>query len=349
MDAPLHQPSVPASVAIVGATGAVGQELVKCLEDRDFPVDRLKLLASPRSAGRTYPFKGAPVTVEAVSAEAFEGVDFAFFAAGATVSREFAPLATQAGALVIDNTSAFRMEPSIPLVVPEVNAELLGAASRIIANPNCVAAISAVPLAELARISPLKRLIMATYQSASGAGAAAMEELERATRAALDGEPFEQKVMPHPYAFNIFSHNSAIEADTGYNGEETKVMAELRKILGVPELPVSATCIRVPVLRAHSMAVTAEFERPISPAEAREALAKGRGLKLVDDAATNHYPMPNEASGIADVLVGRIRTDLSDPSGRTLSFFCAGDQLLKGAALNAVQIAEAILDAQKAS
>ena len=330
------------NVAIVGATGAVGVELMECLERRNFPVRSLKLLASPRSAGRTYTFQGRQIAVEALTAESFAGVDIALFSAGATISREYAPIAAAKGCVVVDNSSAFRMQPEIPLVVPEVNAAAMGEHPRIVANPNCVAAIAVMALQPLHAQNPIQRVIGATYQSASGAGAAAMEELRQSTAAYLAGEAFEPKVLPHPYAFNLFSHNAGVDADTGYNGEELKAMEEIRKIMSAPDLRLSLTCVRVPVLRAHSMALTVEFENPITPAQAEEWLAAAPGVRLVNDALRNHFPMPNEASGGDDVLVGRIRTDLSDPTGRTLSLFVVGDQLLKGAALNAVQIAEAV-------
>jgi aspartate-semialdehyde dehydrogenase len=328
------------NVAIVGATGAVGVELMACLERRNFPIRSLKLLASPRSAGRTYEFQGRQVAVEALTAESFTGVDIALFSAGATISREFAPIAAAKGCVVVDNSSAFRMQEEIPLVVPEVNGDLLGQQPRIIANPNCVAAIAVMALQPLHARNPIQRVIGATYQSASGAGAAAMAELEQSTSAYLAGETYEPKVLPHPYAFNLFSHNAAVDPDTGYNGEELKAMEEIRKIMSAPDLRLSFTCVRVPVLRAHSMSLTIEFERPVTPAEAEAWLADADGVKLVNDPLRNHFPMPNEASGADDVLVGRIRADLSDPTGRTLSLFAVGDQLLKGAALNAVQIAE---------
>jgi aspartate-semialdehyde dehydrogenase len=330
------------NVAIVGATGAVGVELMECLERRNFPVRSLKLLASPRSAGRTYQFQGRQVAVEALTAESFTGVDIALFSAGASISREFAPIAAAKGCVVVDNSSAFRMQPEIPLVVPEVNGRLLGEQPRIVANPNCVAAIAVMALAPLNAHNKVQRVIGATYQSASGAGAAAMAELEQSTAAYLAGEAFEPKVLPHPYAFNLFSHNAGVDAETGYNGEELKAMEEVRKIMSAPDLRLSFTCVRVPVLRAHSMSLTVEFENPITPEEAVEWLAAAPGVKLVNDALRNHFPMPNEASGGDDVLVGRIRADLSDPTGRTLSLFVVGDQLLKGAALNAVQIAEVV-------
>ena len=330
-------------VAIVGATGAVGVELMQCLESRNFPLSRLRLLASARSASQRLPFRGEDLVVEELTEDSFAGVDIALFSAGATISRKFAPIAVAAGARVIDNSSAFRMDADVPLVVPEVNPAAMSAGDGIIANPNCVAAIMTVALAPLHRAHPVRRLQVATYQAASGAGAAAMQELRDATAAALAGEPFTPTVLPHPYAFNLFSHNAEVDPESGYNGEELKVIAETRRILDLPELPVGITCIRVPVLRAHAMAVTVEFDEPVAPEEARALIEAGAGLRLVDDVAANHFPMPCEVTGREEVLVGRIRRDLGDPSGRSLSLFIVGDQLLKGAALNAVQIAETVL------
>lgn len=328
------------AVAVVGATGAVGIEILRCLEQRNFPVGDIRLLASARSAGRTLPFAGREVAIETLTEDSFKGIDVALFSAGASISRRYAPIAVEAGAVVVDNSSAFRMEPQVPLVVPEVNGETTGKHAGIIANPNCVAAIMVMALAPLHRARLIRRVHAATYQSASGAGAAAMEELRQATAAYLADRPFEHKVLPHPYAFNLFSHNAAIDEETGYNGEELKAMAETRRILGTPDLPISITCIRVPVLRAHSIALTIEFDQPLAPEEARALLAKAPGVTLVDDRSANHFPMPSEASGRDDVLVGRIRRDIGDPSGRSIALFVSGDQLLKGAALNAVQIAE---------
>lgn len=338
---PAAQGSAPSFVvAVVGATGAVGVEMARCLEQRNFPVRELRLLASARSAGKTQRFRGQDLVIQQLTEASFEGVDIALFSAGSGISKRFAPIAVRAGAVVIDNSSAFRMDPAVPLVVPEINPQCIAEHHGVIANPNCSAIISIVPLWPIHQRNPIQRLIISTYQAASGAGAAAMEELLEATRAHLEGRPFQQKVLPHPYAFNVFSHNSDVDPASGYNGEETKVIQETRKIFGEPTLRISATCVRVPVLRAHSIAVTFECERPISPAQVREWLQGAPGVKLVDDPARNYFPMPKDASGQDDVLVGRIRQDLSDPSGRSIALFCAGDQLLKGAALNAVQIAE---------
>lgn len=331
-------------VAIVGATGAVGVELMQCLSARGFPLGGLRLLASARSAGRILPFAGRDIAVEELTESSFKGVDIALFSAGGDISRRYAAAAVKAGAVVVDNSSAFRMDPDVPLVVPEINAATLAGHRGIVANPNCVAAVLTVALAPLHRVHPIRRIVAATYQAASGAGAAAMEELRDSTAAYLRGEPFQPRVLPHPYAFNLFSHNAAVDPESGYNGEELKVVAETRRILDAADLPIGITCIRVPVLRAHSMALTVSFDDVVAPQEARRILAAAPGLRLVDDPAANHFPMPSEATGVDEVLVGRIRSDLGDPSGRSLALFAAGDQLLKGAALNAVQIAELLLN-----
>jgi aspartate-semialdehyde dehydrogenase len=333
------QASAPV-VAIVGATGAVGVELLRCLEQRAFALSELRLFASGRSAGKTLKFRGGPLTVRELTEDAFRGVNLALFSAGGSISKRFAPIAVRAGATVVDNSSAFRMDPQVPLVVPEINPQAIRAHRGIIANPNCSAIVSITPLWPIHQVNRIVRLIIATYQAASGAGAAAMEELRESTRAYLEGRPYPNKVLPHPYAFNLFSHNTRIDPVTGYNEEETKVIQETRKIFGDPDIRVSATCVRVPVLRAHSVAITFECDRPITPAEVRELLRVAAGVKLVDDAERNYFPMPQDASGQDAILVGRIRQDVSDPSGRSISLFVAGDQLLKGAALNAVQIAE---------
>ncbi|KJZ19634.1 aspartate-semialdehyde dehydrogenase [Loktanella sp. S4079] len=334
------QPQAQPVVAIVGATGAVGLALIHSLERRDFPVGELRLLASARSAGKTMSFRGNKIAITELTEDSFAGVDVAFFSAGATISRKFAPLAVAAGAQVIDNSSAFRMQEDVPLIVPEANGHALRSAPDIIANPNCIAAILTTALAPLHQRWSITRLSMSTYQAASGGGAEMMEELRESTRAHLDGEAFEPKVLPHSYAFNIFSHNSDIDPETGYNGEELKVIAETRRILERPQLPVSVTCIRVPILRAHGIALTVRFDEHVTVDSIRLALGDAPGVRLVDDRAANHFPMPIEASGEEDVLVGRIRNDLGDPSGRTVTMFIVGDQLLKGAAQNAVQIAE---------
>ncbi len=330
-------------VAIVGATGAVGVELIGCLAARRFPLAELRLYASARSAGKTLPFRGESLAVRELADDSFRGVDIALFSAGSGISKRFAPLAAGDGAVVVDNSSAFRMDPAVPLVVPEINPEALRSHKGIIANPNCSTIISITPLWPIHRVNRIRRMIVATYQAASGAGAAAMRELRESTRAYLEGRTYENTVLPHPYAFNLFSHNSRIDPATGYNEEETKVIRETRKIFGDDAIRISATCVRVPVLRAHSVAIDFECERPITPAEVRGIVATAPGMRLVDDAERNYFPMPKDASGADPILVGRIRQDASDPSGRSIALFVAGDQLLKGAALNAVQIAEALL------
>lgn len=327
-------------VAIVGVTGAVGAEFIATMDKRGFRVGKLKALASARSAGKTVSFRGQDVIIEELTERAFEGVDIALFSAGGSISKKFAPIAVKAGAVVVDNSSAFRMDPNVPLVIPEINANRIRDHKGIIANPNCAAITALVPLCPIHQSNRIKRVIISTYQAASGAGAAAMDELVESTRANLNGQVYTPKVMPHPYAFNLFSHNTAIDPDTGYNDEETKVINETRKIFEDDKIAIGVTCVRVPVLRAHCEAITFECEKPISEDQVRAIMARAPGVKVVDDRARNYFPMPIDASGQDDVLVGRIRKDLSDPSGHSISMFVAADQLLKGAALNAVQIAE---------
>jgi aspartate-semialdehyde dehydrogenase len=329
-------------IAIVGATGAVGQEFCAVLRQRRFPVASLRLLASQRSAGRTVAGVDGPVVVEVLTPNSLAGCDLALFSAGAAVSREFAPLAVRAGAVVIDNSSAFRMDPDVPLIVPEVNPQAVGQHRGIIANPNCSAIIMVVVLWPLHRLCPIRRVVVSTYQAVSGAGARALAELETQTRAVLAGEPPQPVVFPVPCAFNVFSHNSAIGPD-GYNGEESKMIAETRKIFGEQSLQIAPTCMRVPVMRAHTEALSIEFADSVGVEAARAALAAAPGVRVVDDPARNHFPTPLEATGGDDVLVGRLRRDPSIPDGRGLQLICAGDQLRKGAALNAVQIAELLL------
>ncbi len=327
-------------IAIAGVTGAVGAEFIATMDRRRFPVGKLKALASARSAGKTLGFRGQKVVIEELSEDSFDGVDIALFSAGSGISRKFAPIAVNAGAVVIDNSSAFRMDPNVPLVIPEINARRIREHSGIIANPNCSAITALVPLWPIHRINRIERVILSTYQAASGAGAAAMEELLQSTRASLAGRAYQPKVLPHPCAFNVFNHDTAIDPATGYNEEETKVINETRKIFEDDRIAVGVTCVRVPVLRAHSQAITFECEKPITEAEVRALLSDAPGVRIVDDRARNYFPMPADASGQDDVLVGRIRADLSDPSGHSISMFVAADQLLKGAALNAIQIAE---------
>jgi aspartate-semialdehyde dehydrogenase len=325
-------------VAILGATGAVGNEMIRLLEERSFPVEELRLLASERSAGKPLSFRGEEITVQRATHEAFEGVDLALFSAGASRSREHAPYALQAGALVIDNSSAFRMDDEVPLVIPEINWSAVKPEHRLFAVPNCTAIVLLMAIHPLRSLGRIERIILSTYQSASGGGAALMEDLERQTRDFLGTGRAEPKVSPHPYAFNLFSHNTPIGSH-GYNEEEVKVIQESRKILGEPDLRINVTCIRVPILRAHSESITVEFAGP-APSEnaVREALSSVPGVRVVDDRAANHFPMPSEASGKDEVLVGRIRRDLSHPNA--ICLFACGDQLRKGAALNAIQIAE---------
>ncbi|PZO21234.1 MAG: aspartate-semialdehyde dehydrogenase [Leptolyngbya foveolarum] len=331
------------NVALMGATGAVGTELLALLEERNFPIKSLKLLASPRSAGKQVSFKGKSLTVEETSAEAFKGVDIVLASAGGSTSKQWAKAIVDAGALMIDNSSAFRMEASVPLVVPEVNPDDAKDHSGIIANPNCTTILMSVALWPLHQIQPIRRVVVATYQSASGAGARAMEEVKQQARAILDGKTPPTESFPYPLAFNLFPHNSPLN-EQGYCEEEMKMVNETRKIFGVSDLRVSATCIRVPVLRAHSEAVNLEFWQPFSVAEAREAIAQAKGVTLKEDWEANYFPMPIDASGEDDVLVGRIRQDLSHPNG--LELWLCGDQIRKGAALNAIQIAELVVAKQ---
>ena len=281
--------ATPPTVAILGATGAVGQELLTLLEERSFPLKQLRLLASPRSAGQTVVFKGQTLTVEPVSADALAGVDLVLASAGGSVSRQWAPVAVEQGAVVIDNSSAFRMDPAVPLVVPEVNPQAALTHQGIIANPNCTTILLTLALAPLAAMRPLRRVVVSTYQSASGAGARAMEELRQLSRTVLDGGEARSEVLPHSLAFNLFLHNSPLQAN-GYCEEELKMLNETRKIMQLPELSLSATCVRVPVLRAHSEAVNIEFEAPLSVAEARAALAQAPGVELIEDFETNRFP-----------------------------------------------------------
>ncbi len=324
-------------VAILGATGAVGQEFLSILAERKFPMSELKLLSSARSAGKKIEFMGKSILVEEATADSFKGLDLVLSSAGGSISKQFAKDIVKAGALMVDNTSAFRMDPEVPLVVPEINADDIQNHKGIIANPNCSTIIMVVPLWPLHKVAKMKRVIAATYQAVSGAGAKAMHELEHQTRQVLQGERPTKDVFPHQIAFNLFSHNSAIKED-GYCEEEIKMIKETKKIMHDESIRVVATSVRVPVYRAHSEALFVEFEKPIKPEQAREILAKAPGVKIQDDTAKNHFPMPLEVSGTDDIFVGRIRKDPSTENG--LAMFIAGDQIRKGAALNAVQIAE---------
>lgn len=331
------------NITIVGATGVVGREIISCLEKRkSLPIQNLRLLASARSKKMVVQFRGGKINVEELTETSFEGTDIAFFAANSIVSRKFVPFAQKAGAVVIDNSSAFRLDPDVPLVVPEINKSALQDHKGIIANPNCSTIIALLPIAAINQINPIQRVVVATYQAASGAGAQGMDELERATRAVLEGKQFEPKIFNHVYAFNLFSHNSPMSVETGYNEEEMKLVNESRKILGMPSLRISATCIRVPVMRAHAEVVNVECEKPVDLNEVNETIKAFPGIQIIDDRLANRFPTPLDVTGMDDVLVGRIRHDISDTTGKSLSFFVVGDQLLKGAALNAVQIAEAL-------
>ena len=327
------------NVAIVGATGAVGQELVRLLAEREFPVRELTLLASSRSAGKQINFGGGTITVKALGPESFDGIDLAFFSAGAKTSREFAPLAVKAGAVVVDNSSAFRMEPDVPLVVPEINLADLDHHHGIIANPNCTTIVALMALWPLHRAFIVRRVIASSYQAVSGAGARGIEELLSQTSASLAGQKVKPDLFPHPIAFNVIPQVDVF-LESGYTKEELKFVNESRKIMHHPELRASITCVRVPVQRAHSVAVSVEFVRPITVDQARDVLAKAPGLQLVDEPAAGRYPTPFACAGLDDCQVGRIRLDTALDNG--LSFWVCGDQILKGAALNAVQIAEAL-------
>ncbi|MDJ1177434.1 aspartate-semialdehyde dehydrogenase [Roseofilum sp. BLCC_M91] len=328
-------------VAILGATGAVGTELLQLLESRNFPLESLKLLASPRSAGRTLPFKGETLPVEPVAEGCFDQVDMVLASAGGSTSKTWAPKAVAAGAVVIDNSSAFRLIPEVPLVVPEVNPEAAATHQGIIANPNCTTILMTVAIWPLHQVQPIQRIIAATYQSASGAGARAMEELKVQAQQILNGQAPQTELFPYPLAFNLFPHNSPLN-DQGYCQEEMKMVNETRKIFSAQDLRVSATCVRVPVLRAHSEAINLEFSQPFPVEKAREVLQTAPGVKLLEDWSANYFPMPMEVTGKDEVLVGRIRQDLSHPCG--LELWLCGDQIRKGAALNAVQIAELLAE-----
>lgn len=335
------------NVAIVGATGAVGVEFMQVLERRRFPIKELRLLASKRSAGSTLAFNGQQHTVQELTAESFKGCDLALFSAGSSVSKQYREACVKSGCLMVDNSSAFRMEEGVPLVVPEINpGEAAKALQRnggkgVIANPNCVTIIALVALAPLHKEAGIRRLVAATYQASSGAGHAAMVELQEGTRAFLDNKPFSPKVLPWPYAFNLFPHNSPWMEDKGYCEEEMKLLKESHKILGDTSPRITATCVRVPILRSHSEALNVEFVKPMSVARAYEILRQAPGVTVLEDPSRNRWPMPMDVSGKDNVYVGRIRADHSNPN--TLDLWVVGDQLLKGAALNAVQCAEVAL------
>ncbi len=326
--------------AVVGATGAVGVEILKVLEKRNVDVGQLKLLASPRSAGKTMTFRGKEYTVEALSEDSFHDVQVALFSAGGSISKQFGPVAVASGCVVVDNSSAFRMDPTVPLVVPEINPDDIKKHKGIIANPNCSTIILLMAVYPIHRLYGVKKIIVSTYQAASGAGAAAMQELEDQARAYLSGEEIPMNVLPHQLAFNVFSHNSSMDPETGYNQEELKMINETHKILGDPGIGVSPSCIRVSTFRAHAESVHLELRQKANLEEIRQALSSFPGVKVLDNREANRFPMPIEVSGQDDVYVGRLRTDYGDDSGMNVQLFVVGDQLLKGAALNAVQIAE---------
>ncbi|HAC64224.1 MAG TPA: aspartate-semialdehyde dehydrogenase [Cyanothece sp. UBA12306] len=333
--------SKPIRVAILGATGAVGTELIQLLESRNFPIAQLKLLASNRSAGKIIEFKGEKLSIEPVTESSFQDVDLVLASAGGSTSQTWAKTIVEAGAVMVDNSSAFRMESGVPLIVPEINPEAAANHRGIIANPNCTTILMGVAIYPLHRVQPIKRIVVSTYQSASGAGARAMEEVKVQCQAILTGEPVKPEIFPYPLAFNLFPHNSSLNSQ-GYCTEEMKMVKETRKIFNEPELRITATCVRVPVLRAHSEAINLEFDKPFDLATAREVLNKAPGVKLVEDWENNYFPMPIDASGKDEVLVGRIRQDISHANG--LELWLCGDQIRKGAALNAIQIAELLIE-----
>ncbi|XP_024529253.1 uncharacterized protein LOC9631282 [Selaginella moellendorffii] len=333
------------TVAVVGVTGAVGQEFLSVLDDRDFPYGKLKLLASKRSAGKHMTFQDRDYVVEELTDESFNGVDIALFSAGGSISKEFGPVAVDKGVIVVDNSSAFRMVDGVPLVIPEVNPDamahirLSNKKGALIANPNCSTIICLMAVTPLHRHAKVKRMVVSTYQAASGAGAAAMAELEQQTREVLEGKEPTCKIFNQQYAFNLFSHNSSVK-ENGYNEEELKLVKETRKIWDDDEVRVTATCVRVPVMRAHAESINLQFEKPVDEETARQILSSANGVTVIDDRDANSFPTPLKVSSTDDVAVGRIRRDLSQDGHHGLDIFVCGDQIRKGAALNAVQIAE---------
>ena len=329
------------TVAVLGATGAVGQEMINLLEERNFPVGKLVPLASARSAGKTLKFKGEDVKIELACEEAFEGIDIVLGAAENDIAEKFAPAIVKAGCVFVDNSSAFRLDPNVPLVVPEVNPEDVKLHKGIISNPNCTTIITMTAVNALNSISPIRAITASTYQAVSGAGAAGPIELMNEVEALSKGETYEPKVFSHQIAYNLIPQIGG-DAFEGYTSEEMKMQNEGRKIMHLPDLTVSCTCVRVPVVRSHSISVALHFDRPVSVEEAREAIAKAPGCRLVDDLAKKQYPMPLDTSDQDIVFVGRIRKDLTDPNG--LCLWCCGDQVRKGAATNTVQIAELLIE-----
>ena len=358
---PAHKQTLPPPVQSGAANGRHARLLIrfadapgpapaspqKVLKERDFPYSEMKMLASARSAGRTYEFDGAEYTVEELTAESFDDVDIALFSAGGSISKEFGPIAAEKGCIVVDNSSAFRMTDGVPLVIPEVNPDAAagmkwGQGGGIIANPNCSTIIALMAVTPLHRANPVKRMVVSTYQAASGAGQAAMDELELQTKEVLEGKECTKEIFPFQYAFNLFSHNSPMTGN-GYNEEEMKMVNETKKIWGTEDIKITATCIRVPVMRAHAESINLEFAEAMDEAQAKEILAGGEGVSLIDNRADNRFPTPLDASFNDDVYVGRIRNDVSNDQGTGLDLFVCGDQIKKGAALNAVQCAELVL------
>jgi aspartate-semialdehyde dehydrogenase len=332
------------SIAIVGATGAVGQEMLRVLEKRNFPIKQLRCFASPRSLGKKVLFKGEEIAIEVLEENSFEGIDIALFSAGRAISKEFAPKAVQAGAVVVDNSSCFRKDPDVPLVIPEINPHAVKRHRGIISCPNCTTIIMLMALAPLHHSSPIKRIVATTYQAASGAGQTAMEELALETSAHLSNHSFNRTVMPFPYAFNLFLHNSPM-TESGYVEEELKMLYETHKILENTHIRISATCVRVPIFRAHSISLNVEFMDALTKRKAYELLHLAKGVTVLENWAENRFPMPIDATGEDNVLCGRIREDHSQP--HTLELWVVGDQILKGAALNSVQIAEEIIKLER--
>jgi aspartate-semialdehyde dehydrogenase len=329
-------------IAIAGVTGAVGQEFLNIIEQRKFPFDSLKMLASSRSAGKKIEFKGKIYIVEELTKDSFKGIDIALFSAGGSRSKEFAPAAVKAGAIVIDNSSAFRMDPEVPLVVPEVNADAIKQHKGIIANPNCSTIIANVPVYPLHKANPIKRMVVSTYQAASGAGQSAMLEMIQQAKEVLDGKPVTCKTLKYQLAFNLYCHDSKI-GPNGYNEEEMKMVKETHKIFNCSSIAITCTCVRVPVMRTHCESINLEFTDPITPEQVTDLLSTAPGVSIIDDRENNRFPMPIDASGNDDVYVGRIRQDESIPDNRGINLWVAGDQIRKGAALNAIQIAEKLL------
>ncbi len=330
------------NLAIAGVTGAVGQELLGILEQRDFPFASLKMLASSRSAGKKIEFKGKVYTVEELTENSFDRIDIALFSAGGGRSKQFAAAAVKAGAVVIDNSSAFRMDPDVPLVIPEINGDAIAGHKGIIANPNCSTIIANIPVWPLHKANPVKRMIVSTYQAASGAGQSAMLEMIEQAKEVLAGKPITCNTLRYQLAFNLYTHDSPIGAN-GYNEEEMKMVHETHKIFDCPEIGITCTCVRVPVMRTHCESINLEFRDPITPEQAVELLNTAPGVTVMEDRENNRFPQPIDATGKDDCYVGRIRQDESVPDNRGLNIWVAGDQLRKGAALNAVQIAEKLL------